>query len=86
MKNSRNPKSADKVESLLREPVVEIVGQRRLLIEHHHGVLGYSLEEVCVRVEFGSIRILGCDLRIMQLSKEQLVICGRIDAVQMFGR
>ena len=83
------PRNADRVRKsnvLSQAPIVELVGQSRVLIENHRGVLGYSLEEICVKADFGSIRICGCELRIMQLSKEQLVICGHIDMVQMFGR
>ena len=86
MERPRNRSRVGKVNILMQSPIVELVGQNRVLIENHQGVLGYSLEEICVKADFGTIRICGCDLRIMQLSKEQLVICGHIDTLQMFGR
>ena len=75
-----------KSETLLKVPIVELAGQNRLLIENHQGVLVYSLEEIRVKVSYGCICITGCDLRLMQLSKEQLVICGRVDSIHLFGR
>ena len=77
---SRNP------EPVPGMPLVEIGGYRRVLIENHQGVLVYSLEEIRVKVSYGCICITGCDLRLMQLSKEQLVICGRVDSIHLFGR
>lgn len=75
-----------KAEILSKVPIVELAGQNRLLIENHQGVLGYSLEEIQVRVSYGCVCITGSDLRLMQLSREQLVICGRVDAIHLFGR
>lgn len=67
-------------------PIVELAGQSRVLIENHQGVLGYSLEEIRVKVSYGCICVTGRNLRLMQMSKEQLVICGRVDGLQLFGR
>ena len=75
-----------KSEALSKMPIVELAGQNRLLIENHQGVLGYSLVEIRVRVSYGCICITGDDLRLMQMSKEQLVIGGRVDAIHLFGR
>lgn len=71
---------------LSKVPLVELAGQNRVLIENHLGVLGYSLEEIKIKVCYGSVCVTGSNLRLMQLSKEQLVICGKIDALQLFGR
>ena len=71
---------------LSKAPIVELTGQSRVLIENHEGVLGYSLEEIRVKVSYGCICVSGNDLRLLQLSKEQLVICGRVGAVHLFGR
>ena len=77
---------AGKSNILSKVPIVELAGQSRVLIENHRGVLGYSLEEIRIKVCYGSICVTGCDLRLMQLSREQLVICGRVDAIQLLGR
>ncbi len=71
---------------LQKLPIVEITGHSRVLVENHMGVLSYSLEEIQMKVSFGKLQINGCSLKIMQLSKEQMVICGNIDSVQLFRR
>jgi len=63
------------------QPVVEIVSDRRVLIENHHGVKAYSREKLIIGVKYGCITLCGCGLEILRMTKEQLVISGRIDAV-----
>lgn len=67
-------------------PVVEISGECRVLIEHHRGVTMYSRERICVKVKFGQIAVCGCGLELMRMTKEQLVISGRIDSVSLLRR
>lgn len=62
-------------------PLVEVLGDKRVLIERHQGVIGYDQENIRVRVRFGSISVCGCDLTIAQMTKIHLVICGQIDSV-----
>ena len=64
-------------------PLVEIVGDKRVLIERHKGVVGYDTQKVCVRLSFGVIIIDGCNLEIVNMTKTQLVITGRIQNVSM---
>lgn len=67
-------------------PLVEISGQRRVLIENHRGVSGYGPEQIRIRVKFGEISVRGCGLELARMSREQLVITGRIDFVSLIGR
>lgn len=70
----------------IKQPIVEIAGQNRVLIENHQGVLAYSREEIGIRVSYGKIIIMGSDLQLMQISFEQLVVKGHIDSLQLLGR
>lgn len=63
------------------KPIVEISGDDRVLIENHFGVKAYSTERILVRVKFGFVCIGGCRLELMRMTKEQLVICGKIHSV-----
>jgi len=67
-------------------PLVEITGCRRVLIENHFGVIGYSTNEICVRVRKGSIIIHGTQLLLTKMSKEQIVVTGCIDGVRLAER
>lgn len=67
-------------------PVVELAGDRRVLIERHSGVTEYSGERICVKVHYGVVCVCGCGLELTRMTREQLVITGRIDAVQLQRR
>jgi len=67
-------------------PVVEIAGDCRVLIERHAGVTEYSRERICVKVRYGVVCICGCGLELTRMAREQLVISGRIDCVQLQRR
>ena len=68
------------------QPVVEIAGDRRVLIENHFGVKEYGHERICVQVKFGILQICGCGLELSRMTKEQLVISGRIDGIVLVRR
>lgn len=63
------------------QPILELAGDRRVLIENHFGVREYSRERITVKVRYGCVSVCGCGLQLMRMTKEQLVICGRIDGV-----
>ena len=67
-------------------PILEIAGDNRVLIEKHEGVLQYSKEEIGVRVNYGMVIIRGCNLELMKMTKEQLVITGQVDCVELQRR
>ena len=70
-------------ESLPGMSVVELAGNRRVLVEGHKGVTEYSTGRVTVEVGWGTLSVIGDGLELRQMSKEQLVVCGRIDAVEL---
>ena len=65
------------------DSVVELVADRRVLIEHHRGIQTYARDCICVKVKFGTVLIQGCGMEIARMTKEQMVICGRIDSVTL---
>lgn len=68
------------------QPIVEIVGDRRVLIEKHLGVKAYSREKIIVSVKMGFICVCGCGLELLRMTSDQLVIRGRIDSVTLQRR
>lgn len=68
-------------EPIMKQPLLELCGEHRLLIEHHKGIGEYSKDAVSVNVRFGIIRIGGTDLEICKMTAEQLVITGNIETV-----
>ncbi len=68
-------------ENLPRQPLLELCGDRRILIENHGGVTEYGKERIQVRVRYGAISVSGDELRLCRMSGQQLVIMGKIDTV-----
>lgn len=68
------------------QPLVEVSGDCRVLIEGHRGVREYSRERIGVRVNYGLVQVCGSALELRCMTREQLVICGRIDCVQLLRR
>ncbi|MBR7123145.1 MAG: YabP/YqfC family sporulation protein [Oscillospiraceae bacterium] len=73
-------------EALPGLPLLELIGEYRVLIENHYGVSNYSCNEICVKVTYGAVRILGDKLEIARMTKQQLVITGVIDHISLQRR
>lgn len=68
------------------QPIVEIAGDNRVLIENHFGVKEYGTQRITVKVKYGCVCVGGCNLELQRMTKEQLVIKGRIDCVTVQRR
>ena len=66
--------------------LVEICGSKRVLIENHRGIVSYECNEIRVNVKDGHICVAGEGLMISKMSKERLVIVGKIHCVKLQGR
>lgn len=73
-------------EPLPHVPLVELAGEHRVLIENHCGVTEYSQEQIKVRVCYGLLCIGGRKLEVARMTREQLVITGRIDCITLIRR
>lgn len=74
------------MESIPGQPIIEIAGDRRVLIENHLGVKAYGREKIMIKVRFGAVCVCGCGLELVRMTREQLVIRGKIDAVTLQRR
>lgn len=70
-------------EPLPRQPLLELLGDRRILIENHCGICEYGNERIVVRVRKGRIGINGKQLSLSFISRERLIITGCIEAVML---
>lgn len=68
------------------QPVVELVGDRRVLIENHIGVTEYGTERICVKVKYGQLSVRGYGLELVRMTKAQLVITGNIGSITIDRR
>ncbi|MBR4017434.1 MAG: YabP/YqfC family sporulation protein [Oscillospiraceae bacterium] len=67
-------------------PIIEIAGSNRVLIENHMGILGYSMDEIQIKVSYGSICVTGSNLQLLEISQDQLIIKGQIDKMLLHRR
>ena len=70
-------------QSLPGVPIVELAGNKRVLIENHLGITEYEHEKIGIQVKNGKVIVTGESLEICCLSRQQLVITGKIDSIQM---
>ena len=73
-------------EMVIRQPLVELAGERRVLIEGHQGVVQYDGERICVRVTYGLLQVEGRGMELARMTKDQLIIRGRIDGITLRRR
>ena len=65
-------------------PLIELAGDRRVLMENHCGVIEYGKERICVKVKFGQVCICGEDLNLAKMTKSQLIVSGKIQGVELY--
>ena len=63
--------------------LIEILDNRRVLIENQSGVNSYDPSNIQVKVKQGTISVVGENLEIRQISRVQLVITGTIHGVSL---
>ena len=73
-------------EGIPGQPVVELLGEGRVLIEGHQGVSSYSDQDISVKTRLGITIIRGCNLKLTYMSVSKLVISGKIHCVELTGR
>lgn len=61
---------------------IVLTGRRRVVVEHHRGLLGYTAESVEVSAPPGRVRFLGRDLELRAMDADALLITGKLTAVE----
>ena len=67
-------------------PVIEIVGNIRVLMEHHCGVTEYGNKRIVVKMKKNMVAVDGDCLELTKMTSDQLIITGTIYGVSLFGR
>ena len=68
------------------QTLVEIVDDRRVLIENHRGVREYGHEKICVQVSYGMLQVCGQALHLRCMTRSQLVISGCIRGISLIRK
>lgn len=61
---------------------LEMIGDRRLFLEHHSGILSYSDQSIDVNTPGGILRVTGRNLTLEAITGEELRIGGMVDSVE----
>lgn len=73
-------------EPLPGQSLLELTGDRQVLIENHRGVTQYSRERIGVKVNYGELLVCGRGLELARMSQGQLVVSGAVDSIQLCRR
>ena len=65
------------------QPLVEIAGEKRVLIEKHLGVCHYCRQQIAVKVKYGQVLVSGDALELSRMTKDVVIITGCIDSVHL---
>ena len=64
-------------ESVPGQPVVELIGNDRVIIEEHRG------QQVTVNMCYGKSSIRGCNRELSKMRAHQMVITGKIEGLEI---
>ncbi len=74
-----------RVQSFKAAPLIEIIGYGRVLIENHISIASYDMQQIYIRVKYGMILVQGDSLKLAYMSKEKLVITGKIGSIHLLN-
>ena len=70
-------------ETIPGQTVVEIGGDNRILVENYCAIREYSPHQIEIRVKYGTVTVKGTGMELRRMTREQLVISGKIDGVML---
>lgn len=79
--SDRLPIRLDLAGEAMNQPLIEIFGNSRVIVENHKGVAQYEHCKIRVKTGNGLIEVLGNKLELVKMAREQLVIVGCIERV-----
>ncbi len=65
------------------QTLIEIAGEHRVLVENHKGVTVYGCNRIHIKSTYGLVCVCGNNLKLARMTKQQLVITGRIEGVSL---
>ncbi len=70
-------------ENVTSQPILELCGSNRVLIEGHRGVIEYGTERISVRIKGGQYSVIGTKLTLCRMCNLQLLIRGNIESIEI---
>ena len=69
------------VELATNNPKITVVGFERILIENYRGILEYQEYFVRLNTHIGIININGFNLKLEEMTTDDLLVTGKIDSI-----
>lgn len=66
-------------------PKITIIGDLKVDIENHKGIIEYTSELIRINSKIGIIKIIGEDLEIKNIFSEEININGRVENVEIIN-
>jgi len=71
------------LDTTLEWPKLELTANRHLVVENHRGVIEYDPNTVRINTKFGEVKISGSNLSLVSALKDEIVIDGKINQVEL---
>ena len=65
-------------EIILNAPSISLIGNLKLQVENHRGIIEYKTELIRIRIKRGQLIITGRELAIERLTEEEVTVTGEI--------
>lgn len=76
-------KSFDLPEDIVMDiPSIKMIGNNEVFIENHKGILEYTSKILRLNSKLGDIKITGNELKIIEISQDEISINGIINSVE----
>lgn len=72
-------------EVILNIPKITIFGCKDILIENYKGIIEYDSERIRINTSSGVIKITGRNLNIREITSEDVIVNGIIDALEFLS-
>jgi len=66
---------------MLDLPIINAIGDEELVISNHKGIAGYTREQTRVKTSIGEVAVWGTGLILKEISKENIVVVGKIEGI-----
>lgn len=68
-------------DTLLNLPKITMIGNTKVLIENHMGVIEYTPQKLRIGVSFGEVVIIGREFFLKNILSDELSLKGRIESI-----
>lgn len=79
----KNSKANLLVATHLELPRITMIGDIHVYIENHHGIVRFTANEIILNISNGYLNIKGTELVIKMLLSSEILIEGKINALQI---